>query len=376
VTSRRPGRIDALADAISQLQGYEAAASVWEREILASRVESPEPLLDRLLMDGEVLWAGRGTLAGRDGKLALYRRKDFAQLWYPVETAFDFSATHEHLLSILGEKGASFFFDMYQEVGGDPDDVLESLWDLVWAGQVTNDSLAPVRAYVHSRGGRRPSARRPLASSFPAHAGGRWSLLRPATVDPTVAATAWASILLNRYGVLTRAHVAAEAIPGGYTRLYPVLSRLEEVGKVRRGYFIEGMGGAQFALPGAVDRLRAENRSSVIGLAATDPANPFGAALPWPERQFRFQRATGSHVILGAGELLAYLDRGGRRLTLLSDQLDSYGEIAREIASIASRQRRMRIERIDDHPAEKAPLGSALTEWGFVPAVSGLAYRG
>jgi ATP-dependent Lhr-like helicase len=376
VAERTPARIDVLADIVAQLQGYEAAASVWEREILSVRVGEAPALLDRLLMDGEILWAGRGTLGGRDGKLAMYRRKDFAHLWYAVEATFEPSASHDALLSFLESNGASFFFDLYQSAGGDPEEALEDLWDLVWAGLVTNDSLAPVRAYVQSRGGRRPPGRRPLSSSFPAHAGGRWSLLRTPDPDPTTAAAAWVNVLLSRYGVLTRAHVAAEGVPGGYTRLYPVLSKMEEIGKLRRGYFIEGMGGAQFALPGAVDRLRGDDRSLVLGLAATDPANPFGAALPWPEREVRFQRAAGAYVILGHGNLLAYLDRGGRRVSLLAEGMDSYGEIAREVAAIAGRQRRMRIERIDDHPAQAAPFGSALTEWGFVPAPQGLAYRG
>jgi ATP-dependent Lhr-like helicase len=306
----------------------------------------------------------------------MYRRKDFAHLWYPVETTLEPGRSHETLLSFLERNGASFFFDIYQSVGGDPEEALEDLWDLVWAGLVTNDSLAPVRAYVQSRGGRRPPGRRPLSSSFPAHAGGRWSLLRSPDPDPTTAAAAWANVLLARYGVLTRAHVAAEGVPGGYTRLYPVLAKMEEIGKLRRGYFIEGMGGAQFALPGAVDRLRGDDRRRVLGLAATDPANPFGAALAWPEREVRFQRAAGAYVILGDGNLLAYLDRGGRRLSLLTEGMDSYGEIAREVAAIAGRHRRLRIERIDDHPAQAAPFGSALTEWGFVPAPQGLAYRG
>ncbi len=373
---RRPARIDVLADVVTQLQGYEAAASVWEREILAARVAEAPALLDRLLMDGEVLWAGRGTLGGRDGKLAIYRRQDYGQLWFPVEATLAEDRAHDDLRNFLGSNGASFFYDIYQSVGSDPDQLLEDLWDLVWAGLVTNDSLAPVRAYVQSRGGRRAPSRRPLASSFPAHAGGRWSLLPVAEPDPTAAATTWANVLLNRYGVLTRAHVGSEGVPGGYTRLYPVLSKMEEIGKVRRGYFIEGLGGAQFALPGAVDRLRGDDRSRVLGLAATDPANPYGAALPWPEREVRFQRAAGAYVVLGDGQLLAYLDRGGRRLALLTEGMDSHGEIAREVAAIAGRQRRMRIERIDDHPAQSAPFGSALTEWGFVPAPQGLAYRG
>ncbi|MGI8518018.1 MAG: Lhr family helicase, partial [Acidimicrobiia bacterium] len=148
---------------------------------------------------------------------------------------------------------------------------------------------------------------------------------------------------------------------------------MEEVGKVRRGYFVEGLGGAQFALAGAVDRLRSPGRDEVIGLAATDPANPFGTILPWPETEIRLQRTAGAYVILGNGELAAYLDRSGRRLYLFSSP---EGEIAREIAAIGIRRRRLLIEQIDDVPAAQSAFGASLTEWGFVPALRGLAFRG
>jgi ATP-dependent Lhr-like helicase len=176
---------------------------------------------------------------------------------------------------------------------------------------------------------------------------------------------------------MTRNHVAGEGIPGGFTAIYPVLTRLEEIGRVRRGYFVEGLGGAQFALPGAVDRLRQPGSTGVVGLAATDPANPYGAALPWPElAEGRLARIAGSYVILAEGRLAAYLERGGRRLLLLDPDRDLSGQMARELAVIARRYRRLTLETIGGSPASESGLAPALTEWGFVPAVRGLAFRG
>ncbi len=245
----------------------------------------------------------------------------------------------------------------------------------IWSGPDLSPTTRWCRfaLYVSSRGGRRPGGRRPLTSSFPAHASGRWSAIRVTPTDPTTFATAWASQLLDRYGVVTRSHVAAEGIPGGWTALYPVFTRMEEVGRVRRGYFVEGLGGAQFALAGAVDRLRGQLKQDVVGLAATDPANPFGTILPWPDTATRLVRTAGAYVIMGNGELLAYLDRGGRRLYLFAEP---EGEIARELAAIALRRRRLLIEEIDNVPASQSSFGATLTEWGFVPALKGLAFRG
>jgi ATP-dependent Lhr-like helicase len=302
---------------------------------------------------------------------------------------------HDALRAHLAEKGASFFNDLYQAAGGgDPEEVLDSLWDLVWAGEVTNDTLAPLRAYARSRGARsrgngRPGGRTVLGYNFPPHASGRWSRLTVPQAEPTVAATSWAELLLDRHGLLTRSHVLAESLPGGFAGLYPVLSRMEEVGRVRRGYFVEGLGGAQFALPGAVDRLRAVATTGVIGLASTDPANPYGAALPWPSAaggrpevgEARLARSAGSYVFLVDGALAGYLERGGKRLTLLEGDNnvelgDLQGQIAREVAAIAHRHRRLTLETVGGSPAADSWLAPALREWGFVPALRGLAFRG
>jgi ATP-dependent Lhr-like helicase len=367
----------ALGDAIRRLQGVDVAASVLERDVLPLRVADHGGLLDQLMLEGEVVWAGRGPLGGRDGKVALYLRSQLPALWTPPTVDHPESSVHEALRDYLDAKGASFFHDLYQAAGGgDPEAVLDSLWDLVWSGEVTNDTLAPLRAYVQSRGGRRPGPRTVVGSNFPPHAAGRWSKLSVPERDPTVAAAAWAEILLERHGVLTRSHVLAEGLPGGFSGLYPVLSRMEEVGRVRRGYFVEGLGGAQFALPGAVDRLRSVATTGVVGLASTDPANPYGAALPWPEvEQTRLARSAGSYVFLFDGSLAGYLERGGKRLTLLDVTTDLQSQIAREIASIAQRHRRLILETVGGAPAVDSWLAPALREWGFVPALRGLAFR-
>ncbi|HEY7563618.1 MAG TPA: helicase-related protein, partial [Acidimicrobiia bacterium] len=384
-SDRLPRGRSVLVETLRSLQAFELPASVLERDVLSSRVADHTSALDLLMLEGEVMWAGRGPLGERDGKVALYFRSQLAKLWFPPSPQRPEEALHDLLRDQLRAQGASFFADLYLAAGGgDPDLALDALWDLVWAGEVTNDTLAPLRAYTGLRrpGSRAGRGRGPLASTFPPHAAGRWSLLPRIDPDPTAAAAAWTELLLDRHGVLTRAHVSGEEIPGGFTGLYPVLSRLEEIGRIRRGYFIEGLGGAQFALPGAVDQLRNTPPSGVISLATTDPANPYGAALPWPAfGESRLARTAGSYVILAEGRLVAYLERGGRRLTILEHDHDLFGYLARELSAIASRRRRLTLEQIAERPdrivpAAESPLAGALTEWGFVPALRGLSYRG
>lgn len=368
----------ALVEVLAQLQGAELVASSLERDVLAARHLDPAGWLDQLMVEGEVVWVGRGAVGSRDGKLSLYFRQQ-APLLCPMPPPYDPPGPlHAAILDQLDRRGASFFRDLYAAAGGgDPHQVLEALWDLVWAGQVTNDSLAPLRALLQAaspRSGGRPA----LPSSFPAHAAGRWSLaselLGPEGVSPTERAAALARQLLDRHGVVTRAAVLAEGAPGGFAGLYPVFTHLEDVGRVRRGYFVEGLGGSQFALPGAVDRLR-HTSEEVVALAATDPANPYGAALPWPELPTgRLGRLAGAYVVLAAGRLAAFLD--GRRLRLLVDDPDLRPALAAALAGVAARQRRFRLEEVDGSPAAASILAPHLTETGFAPAVRGLAYRG
>ncbi len=283
-----------------------------------------------------------------------------------------------------------------QEAGQPYDDptVLAGLWDLVWAGLVTNDSLGPLRAAVsRSRGtARRPGGRRPgrprpgrLARLGPPAGAGRWSLVGPLLApapSPTEAAHARALQLLERYGVLTREAALGEGAEGGFAGVYPVLKALEERGQVRRGYFVAGLGAAQFAVPGAVDRMRAERdgerESSPIVLAATDPAQPFGAALPWPEVDGRPARAAGALVVLAGGALLAYLERGGHRL-LLFDGAEADTRWAGALAELVDegRFRQLELRTIGAEAAHSAPgwAREALTQAGFQPGYKGLVRR-
>ncbi len=251
------------------------------------------------------------------------------------------------------------------------------MWDLVWSGEVTNDTMAPLRAFLSGR--RASSSRRPrVPSAFPPHAAGRWSLVTELVDSPvanTRRATAWADQLLERHGVVTRAGVLAEGIPGGFSGLYPVLNRMEETGRVRRGYFIEGQGGAQFAVPGAVDRLRGPKRAQVTMLAATDPANPYGASLDWPTvERGRIGRIAGTSVILVDGRLAGFLD--GRRLRTFEDVTDRLEPIAAHLADLGRRHHRLSLELIDDEPIGRTVWAAPLSDHGFAPAPKGLVFRG
>ena len=369
----------ALAEAIGRLTGAVIPASVLERDVLASRVADPAAHLDRLLLDGDLVWVGHDSLGPGDGKLALYPRSTLRLLWRGPDEMPD-SSEAATIVEFLASRGASFFRDIYLgSGGGDPVALLDQLWDLVWTGHVTNDTLAPVRALIQQRSSRR-SGRPGISSQFPPHAGGRWSLtehLVTGEVSDTERHAAWAHLLLDRYGVLTRTAIMSEGYPGGFSALYPLLSHLEETGRVRRGYFVEGLGGSQFALPGAVDRLRAEPKGELVVLAATDPANPYGAALPWPEVEgARLARDAGAYVFLWAGELIGYLDRGRRHLTVLLEDSSTYGNVGRALSEIAARHRRTTVNTVNGTPAPRSPLAPALAEWGFATAPKGLTYRG
>jgi ATP-dependent Lhr-like helicase len=374
-----PRGLHALTDALSRLSGSVLPASVLERDILAGRVEEPGPMLDRLLLEGDLVWIGHDPLGTSDGKLALYPRSSLGVLWRGPGEMPD-AAEAAAIVDYLEGRGASFFRDIYNGVGGgDPGPLLDHLWDLVWSGWVTNDTLAPVRAFTQRRSSR-SSGRRALASQFPAHAGGRWSLTRHlarSEVTETERHAAWAQLLVDRYGVLTRGAVLAEGYPGGFTALYPVLSHLEETGRLRRGYFVEGLGGSQFALPGAVDRLRLEPVQGVTILAATDPANPYGTTLVWPDVDgARLARDAGAYVFLRSGQLIGYLDKGRRNLTVLAEDTSTYESLGRALSAIATRHRRTTVNTVNGRPAPKSPLAPALVEWGFASAPKGLTYRG
>ncbi|HSL11474.1 MAG TPA: DEAD/DEAH box helicase [Actinomycetota bacterium] len=388
---RPRGGVDALPEAIARLQGASVPASILETDVLPARVRGFRPAdLDALVASGDVVWVGTGPLGNDDGRMTLLFRAEAPFLAPPPLPDDERPAgpIHDAIRERLRERGASFWPDLVQAAGtGDERIVLTALWDLVWAGEVTNDTLAPLRAYVAGTTRRRTrvsSRPRPgqLRRAGPPAAAGRWSLVEE-LLEPAPGATershARAAQLLDRHGVVTREGVLAESAAGGFAAVYPVLKAMEEAGKVRRGYFVAGLGAAQFALPGAVDRLRArrdDEVEDVVILAAADPAQPYGAALPWPETAGRPSRSTGAFVILVDGAPAAFVERGGRTLATFPGTGDHIWPDA--VASLVKdgRLRRIELRQIDGSPASEHPSADRLREVGFVDGYRGLTLRG
>lgn len=364
-------RAGSLIDAVRQLSGAAIPASILEKEVLKARLENPERDLDAALATGDIVWVGNEPLGARDGRVALYPRDGYSLLAPPPSDSIPDSAVHTAILEHLARRGASFFQSLYGAAGGgNPDDVAEALWDLVWSGVVTCDSIGALRAFTMKRR-RRSTARRQLPTATPPHASGRWYLTESLrTGEPTAEERAIAKVntLLDRYGIVTRDVVLAEGIPGGFTGLYRVLSGLEDVGQVRRGYFIEGLGGAQFGLPGAIDRLRVTEATGIVVLATADPANPFGGVLPWPDTEGRPTRTAGSRVATDDGALVAWMDRSGRRVCVFSSDAE---RSARGIEALASAHGRASVEYVDGGSVHDHEIADALRERGF-----GSGYKG
>jgi ATP-dependent Lhr-like helicase len=381
--------LDALIEALEQLQGVAIPASVLERDVLPARVDGYRPaMLDELCAAGEIVWIGAGPLGTDDGRVRLYFRDHvrlLAGTTAPLEAPT--GELHDAIRERLRTAGASFWPDLVAAARtADEALVLSALWDLVWAGEVTNDTFGPMR--VPRRLARSPR-RRPqpgrLTRLGPPAGAGRWSLVRSLiepSATPTESAHATAMQLLDRYGVVTREGVRSEGVPGGFAGVYPVLRALEESGRVRRGWFVAGLGAAQFALPGAVDRLRShrtvdtdDEARRVVVLAATDPSQPYGAALPWPDHAARPSRTAGAYVVLVDGECAAYLERGGRSLLTFEHSDAAVWAAALVEANKEGRLQRVQIERIDDEPARTSGHASALRAAGFGDGYKGLTLR-
>ncbi|WP_020576472.1 ATP-dependent helicase [Actinopolymorpha alba] len=460
---------DGVLRVIEQLAGCAVPASALERLVLASRVADYSPaMLDELTATGEVVWAGHGTLPGTDGWISLHLA-DSADLTLPQpDPEFEPGPLHQAVLDVLASGGGFFFRPLSDAVQAslrtnapteepadddpagdgraskgvavDDQSLVTALWDLVWAGHLTGDTLAPLRTLLGSGSSAHRSRSAPPRSRFaggrsslrrgrpampsrtgPPTASGRWSLLPDREPDPTRRAHAAAEALLDRHGVLTRGAVMAERVPGGFAAVYQVLSAFEESGRCRRGYFVAGLGAAQFGAPGAVDRLRASGQSGDSGeqsgdqpdlsqslgrpssdrsartvvLAATDPANPYGAALSWParpdqapeeQRGHRPGRKAGALVVLVDGHLILYVERGGRTLLTWSDDLTDL-QPAVDALALAVRDGvlgKLSVERVDGeailrphgHPEGASPLATALASAGFHVTPRGLRLRG
>lgn len=397
MASAEPG--EALLSAIDQLQGCPVPASALEADILASRVPHYRPQdLDLMLARGEVVLEGRGSLGARDGKVALYLSPNRAQLGHPTEEPLK-GEVPARVREALGKRGAVFLPEIEAACPGlRRDDLVDALWELFWNGEVTNDSIAALRARSFDPGraaGKRFVARRPGFAPLAARAGryrsrldippdgvGRFSLLPLTPPSSTESRLAAIEQWLARHGVLTREAIAAEAREGGFGAVYPLLRALEERGQVRRGYFIEGLGALQFADPSAVDRMR-DLREGVGGatgvvLAATDPANPFGVTLPWPAWCVgEGERRARAHVVIADGEPTALLFAdGARALVHLPEARDEGERLGRASALAMAAWMRRKALRIIGHETQDAPLNTtamagALREAGLIPSGPG-----
>ncbi|MDH3729999.1 MAG: DEAD/DEAH box helicase [Acidimicrobiia bacterium] len=369
-----------LAEIVRTLQGASVPASILEGDVLGSRMSYSPDELDQLCASGELVWVGRGPIGAKDGRVSLYLPDQIALLAPAPPAEVPDSELHDSLRHHLGERGASFFRDLYTAAGGgDQQTVIDAIWDLVWAGELTNDTFAPLRAFLWGKvrsSGRRP--RLPSASSPPA-ASGRWYLvsdLISSSPTDTERAAAIANQLLERHGVLTRDAVVAEGVPGGFSGLYPVLRAMEDAGKVRRGYFVEGLGGAQFSIPGALDRIRHIVETGAVVLAAADPANPYGHAISWPDNDGSVGRRSGAYVVLVEGELAAFIERGGRRIVTFTTDDTRLQAVAGAIVDLAKRKpRRMELELVDGERIATSPLGRMLAVSGFRTSYKGLVLK-
>jgi ATP-dependent Lhr-like helicase len=398
--------MEALVETIGVLSGSALVASSLEVDVLPNRVRGFRPsMLDELCTAGELVWVGAGGVGARDGRVRLCFVDQLPMLapgWEhrdPPE-----GELHGALRAVLRQEGASFWGQLRRAGSGAHDqEVLAALWDLVWAGEVTNDSLAPLRAVIAGARVKAPSGvsgprsrrGRPgrLSRIGPPAGQGRWSLVEPLLQPeptPTEAAHAQALQLVERYGVVTREGVLAEGIAGGFANVYGVLKILEERGQVRRGYFVDGLGAAQFALPGAVDRLRALREvadtaehsagAAPVVLASTDPAQPYGAALAWPDTDGRPARSAGSVVVLHDGRPLVWYDRRGHHLVTFPDALTDPSWAEALIMTVKDgRSRALEVRKINGETLASPTLATGLLDLlraaGFVEGYRGFTYR-
>ena len=431
VTPRTAGRgdhddrltgVDGVSVAIDQLAGLPLPASAWESLILPSRVADYSPaMLDELLGSGEVVWSGAGRIGGADGWIRLCPA-DLTEVLLPEPDEIDTTEVHRRLLERFTGSGGLRFA---QFVGDFADldapatasmtaitaEVESGLWDLVWSGRLSNDSFAPVRALLtpRSSGGSRTApahrsrARAPRLRSSrlttrhlisttppvstPPTVAGRWFTLPGRATDPTVSTQVLCDQLLTRYGVVTRGAVVAEGVVGGFARIYKALNIFEDNGFVRRGYYVDGLGGAQFAAPATVDELRRHtldhrdtSTHTAVVLAATDPANPYGAALSWPDRPesgHRPGRKPGALVVLVDGVLTIYVERGGKTVLTFEDSESVLRSAATALAGVVhdGRVSRLAIDQIDGAESLRSDLAAILVDAGFSTTPRGLRLR-
>jgi ATP-dependent Lhr-like helicase len=372
---------DRLREALVPLQGVALTPKVWETDVLPRRLGAySQNWLDQLCTSGEVIWIGAGSLGRSDGRIALYFREDVRLAGPPPANGkleIPQGEVHDAIREWLAA-GPSFWLDLVADIAHPAEDLHNALWDLAWSGEVTNDAFAPLRAPRlrsvpgSQRQGRRFARRRSTAG---AAVQGRWSLTAPifaGAPGPGARLRAQAELMMERYGIVTRETVLAEGVPGGFSTLYSELGNLELLGTARRGYFVEGLGGAQFALPGAVERLRSlpEAQGDYLVLAATDPANPYGASLPWPKLEGgrRPGRTPGAYLLQRDGEPEVFIERGGRGLLRLRSMDEGeLGAAMRALADAvtAGQLPKLAIEKLDGEAVIGSGHEEALIGAGF-----------
>jgi ATP-dependent Lhr-like helicase len=429
VTAPRRG-VDALLDAIEALQGAAIPASELEREVLPARIaEYRSADLDTLMSAGEVIWVGVEPIGDRDGRIALYLATALPLLLPPggvgsnaaTDPGAELSERAQKIIELLQRKGASFFAAIHAACGGGfPGETRDALWELVWSGRLTNDTLHPVRNLRASRESHGKQNRGEFADERPGSPeflrrmrsrtpgrnlmDGRWSLVtqrialraEETAITPTQWSANIAQQLLLRHGIIMRETAVAENVPGGFPTIYPALKTMEDSGWIRRGMFVAGMGAAQFAMPAAVDLLRSLRleaaQAEVVYLAATDPANPYGVLLPWPRVGAEgaeapppmMARAAGAGVILINGEIAGFMRRRNPALRVFLPEAEPERsqfahELAKKLADIAMRRRTWRqgllIGAIDGAPAREHFLARFLEDAGFVNTTLGFQIR-
>lgn len=409
ITRPRKG-LDGLLDAIEQLQGAPLPASTLENEIIPARVQGFRTAdLDELCIQGEVIWRGFDSTGSSDGRIGLFLTDNYHKL-APAVVPMEDSAAAE-IRTLLQQQGALLFDQITATLRQFPNDLLNVLWDMVWRGELTNDTLTPLRSLRAAAANRNKSDSRRQQRGFRSRrqnrlpgSEGRWSLLPDLaanTTSITERQMAIAAQLVLRHGVLTKEMLAREEVAGGFAGLYPVLKAMEEAGKVRRGYFVSGLGAAQFAAPGAEDLLRSHRESrqvttssntqnetsskpdAAVVLAATDPANPWGNALQWPDTAVssRPQRVAGAKVISLAGNLLGYVSRTRQHLTTFRpinpETADvDYFALAATLARLARPGNSLQLTKIDGKPTAASALAPFLLKVGFTATSTGYLHKG
>jgi ATP-dependent Lhr-like helicase len=373
-----------LRKVMEQLQGVALPMEVWEPDILHRRLAGYQPSwLDQLCASGELVWLGSTSPGGGKGKIAFYFRDEMELLLPSEGPPRSLSPNALRVREWLRSRGASFMQDIAQGTQLGLPHVYDALWELVWAGEATNDTFDPVRSPRRPRrseqeaeAGSREVGRPIPGSRFPA-AGfrrwsyrrdfrrpglpasqGRWSLFTPGgAASAEEQAEAYARQLLARYGVVAREMAFAEDGPAPWAAVYRVLKRLEALGQVRRGYFVKGLSGAQFALPDAIERLRQARTEGLLLLNATDPANPYGALLPLdPDR--RVTRLATNYVAFEGGRPALAIEGLGRDLRPLSHRAEEALQLLPRLLDAPARVRRLRKLEVETWAGERISSSS------------------